>query len=365
MNNATFNALLHRGFDSDTANQLSNQNYTITSLQQLSRKSLKELGISDEMVATIKSKIRPAIPSSIIIKLLYESKRTCCICRDSSKSVVIHHLEDWSKTRDHSEENLVVLCLHHHGEAHTKRHLSSSLTKTQIQGFKKKWINDVLTQDAKALLGLMNFEFARWDYFNVQRLFELFLFSEMDGRLIGSFERLRELNVIDKLGIITSTNNWKIEPKPSFHLCDFGEGSYLTHYLSTIANSLILNFPVIDFTGNLNRTFFKSTIKSGSVIVGQAAFYFADIDKFDTSKPTPYQQRRKCYYKGHSIIIEFSFNAEWCTSTSARTDALVGHQIINPVLFVRSITENESRELVISCSCLAIGTNFDVHPLRN
>ena len=56
-------------------------------------------------------------------KVLYESAMTCCICRDKNQAVIVHPIEEYSVSRSHAEDNLVVLCLNHHGAAHTKRKL--------------------------------------------------------------------------------------------------------------------------------------------------------------------------------------------------------------------------------------------------
>ena len=129
------------------------------------------------------------------------------------------------------------------------------------------------------------------------------------------------------------------------------------HYLKTIVERIVEKLPLIDLTNNLSASFIKSLIKPGSIITAQLGFYFSDIDKFETSK----QQLRKAYYKGNSIRIEFVFDAWECTSSSGRFDALSGHKVAIPILFVRSVLEDDESNLVISGSCLAIGTWFENH----
>ncbi|WP_066044497.1 HNH endonuclease signature motif containing protein [Bathymodiolus septemdierum thioautotrophic gill symbiont] len=66
---------------------------------------------------------RPKIPKAIENRLLYESAYACVVCQ--SDGCHIHHID-----QDHSnnkENNLVVLCIKHHDEAHTKRQLSKNL----------------------------------------------------------------------------------------------------------------------------------------------------------------------------------------------------------------------------------------------
>lgn len=358
----TYNALLARGIDSHTSNKIINSGLTIAQLKTMDLTSLEGLGLSKEIATQIHSEPRPSIPANTVIKLLYDSRRTCCVCRDDNKSVIIHHITEWHETKDHSEENLVVLCLQHHDEAHTKKALSLNLSKDQIKEFKRKWLNDVANLDAKAILGLKNAQ-SRWDYVNIPRVFEMFLNSDIQFRMIKSFATLFKLNIVDKNGILTSTNEWKSSKKPSWHLCDFAEGIYLGHYLNEIVEKLISNLPIIDLTNNLNASFIKSIVKVGSVITGQLGFYFTDIDSFNHKEDLLEKQLRKGYYRGNSVRIEFQFDASHCTSSSGRFDALTNHKVAIPILIVRSIII-ENGEILITGSCLAIGTWFNNHRIK-
>jgi len=107
----TYNALLARGIDSHTSIKIINSGLTIAQLKTMDLTSLEGLGLSKEIATQIHSEPRPSIPAGTVIKLLYDSRRTCCVCRDDNKSVIIHHITEWHETKDHSEENLVVLCL--------------------------------------------------------------------------------------------------------------------------------------------------------------------------------------------------------------------------------------------------------------
>ena len=74
---------------------------------------------------------------------MYKSRNTCCICRDSTKSIVVHHIEEWNVSKNNSEENLVVLCVDDHDKAHTKKELSKNLTSDLIKSSKIKWEKEV------------------------------------------------------------------------------------------------------------------------------------------------------------------------------------------------------------------------------
>lgn len=360
MSKSTLDALLSRGLDTHTAQRLVSDNLTVGKLKEMTELQLQNLSLSNSFISSILKESRPPIPRDTIIKLLYESRRTCCICRDHTKSVIIHHIEEWHKTKSHDENNLVVLCLQHHDEAHSVKTLSINLNPPQIKYFKTRWCEEVNKLDARTILGLKK-EHSRWDYVNINRLFELFLDMDIDYYDIKSFTSLRKLNIIDENGIPTSREEWKTNDKPTWHYCDFGAGIYLGHYLREITERVISDFPLIDLTNNLSITFIKSIVKAGSIITAQLGFYFADIDKFEHVNNALRRQLRKAYYKGNSIRIEFQFDASECTSSSGRFDALTGHNVAVPILFVRSLREDNDKNLIISCSCLAIGTWFENH----
>ena len=71
----------------------------------------------------IKEKVdRIPIPNEIIERLMVECDWKCCICTDITKfqPVIIHHIIEYSLTQDNSYDNLVVICLRHHADAHTE-----------------------------------------------------------------------------------------------------------------------------------------------------------------------------------------------------------------------------------------------------
>ena len=148
--NRTFKSLLAKGIDSSIAQNIVDAELNLSTLSSCSSTELNELGVTDE----IKDKIfdsRPSIPDEIIDNLLYKSRRTCCICREMERSIIIHHIKEWSESKSNEESNLVVLCLLHHDEAHSKKELSQNLTSKRIKAAKIKWENEVLALDKEIL----------------------------------------------------------------------------------------------------------------------------------------------------------------------------------------------------------------------
>lgn len=152
MGQKTFNALMELGFDSETANRLEQAGYTLSSLKTLDKNKLSSLNISEEYIEIILGGKRPPIPSQRMNKLLFESRYTCCVCRDRSGGIIVHHIDEYSDSRSHAEDNLVVLCLNDHGEAHTKRDIQLNLTKDRLRQCKKLWLERVKQYDNREAL---------------------------------------------------------------------------------------------------------------------------------------------------------------------------------------------------------------------
>ncbi|MCE5174711.1 MAG: hypothetical protein ABFC90_09775 [Bacteroidales bacterium] len=149
--NRTIKSLISRGIDSKLAKKIVDEGYTITSLSTCSIEKRKRLGIDENLYQQIFDSSRPPISEEIVDNLFNKSRRTCCICRDSTRSIIIHHIEEWSVCMSNKESNLVVLCLQHHDEAHTKRELSQNLTPKQIKSAKQKWEKKVRELDKQIL----------------------------------------------------------------------------------------------------------------------------------------------------------------------------------------------------------------------
>lgn len=139
MTSRTKNALLALGIDSAAAQLLIEQGFTAATLKARSQDSLENLGLAPFQIENVLASSRPPIPEQTLCTILFKSKWTCCICRDAKKAVIVHHLVPWSESRSHAEDNLVLLCLDHHGEAHTTRQLSLNLTPERIRDARTRW----------------------------------------------------------------------------------------------------------------------------------------------------------------------------------------------------------------------------------
>jgi hypothetical protein len=70
-------------------------------------------------------------------RVLFESDRTCCICRDRARPVKVHHIDGNHSNNERS--NLVVLCDPCHTLAHTNIPFSRNLTPEQVRLYDETW----------------------------------------------------------------------------------------------------------------------------------------------------------------------------------------------------------------------------------
>ena len=129
----TVDALISRSVNSTLAKELAEAGFTLSTLKQKKQDELLALGLTEESADIILAESRPPIPSGTLRATLYKNRYSCCVCRDSEKPIILHHIVPWHISKNHSETNLAVLCLHHHDAAHSTSSLSVNLTQDKIR----------------------------------------------------------------------------------------------------------------------------------------------------------------------------------------------------------------------------------------
>lgn len=354
MSKKTLKALIAREIDSKLANSLVQQNLTLSKLKSKTIDELIQLGINKDVAKNISKEQRPPIPEETVIKLLYKSKWTCCICRDRSKGVIIHHIKEWNISKDHSEENLVVLCPNHHDLAHTKKDLTLNLSESKLKEIKKEWLKEVRFQDTQTIRGLTIAEHTSgWDYFNHNRIFEIYLKKGISN------ENFRSTITALNKGWINNLGTYNLVDNNERHIYHFGEGYLMYFYMAELFDEVLKNTPLVDLTDKFNRSHINSLVEIGTYIGIQAGLYFKNLTKINEGRG----QRRLCYYQKSKIRIQFEFDAYEATSISAWACHLAGHKSATVIGLVKSITY-ENDNMTITISCLAMGCNFKNHDYR-
>jgi hypothetical protein len=81
--------------------------------------------------------LRPPVPPERADQVMFQSDRTCCVCRKPKRTVQIHHLDD---ERTHNKmDNLAALCLECHNRTQLKGGFGRKLNEGQIRLYRKEW----------------------------------------------------------------------------------------------------------------------------------------------------------------------------------------------------------------------------------
>ena len=118
--------MLAAGLDSSLAEKALNAGLKLTDLRAATKKSLQGLFADWEVKRIQKSLQRQPIPDDVIDELVDRCDWSCCLCwnLDEHAPIIIHHLEEHAKGGGDSYDNLVILCLNHHGVAHSSWQIS-------------------------------------------------------------------------------------------------------------------------------------------------------------------------------------------------------------------------------------------------
>lgn len=138
--------LLSIGLSSALAHKVVASGYTLSTLKSAAKHQLLKFFSAEEVELICAAVKRQPIPRETVQKLVEDSDWKCCICWDikSESPVILHHIEEHSKTHDDSYDNLVVLCLNHHAMAHSRWDISRSPCPPELIHHRKgQWVKAV------------------------------------------------------------------------------------------------------------------------------------------------------------------------------------------------------------------------------
>ena len=170
---------------------LSVATYKATSKKNLSDK----YGIPNIEINFVKECLtRQPIDETIVQRLLENNRFICCLCKgQKSDAYVIHHIKEYSKTKDNTYNNLALLCPNDHDLAHREGiALTNKITEKQIKEAKKTWENFVKIENKKKALTKIKFATKDWRSINPYK--ELQSYKETDKEFFfGRNEEITEL----------------------------------------------------------------------------------------------------------------------------------------------------------------------------
>lgn len=339
----TVNALVGRGVDLRLAERLAGKQLKLSNLQQLTKPELKKLGISPDAADNILKGARPPIPPDTVARVLYRNKLQCCVCRDPDKSIILHHIEPWSASRDHGEANLATLCLQHHAAAHSTSTLAQNLDPKNLKSFKKQWEADCERFDAEAILKASRLDHAAWLYFNHQRLFALADELGISLTSISGFEPALRAGLVDALGAPITGSSIQS------YMYSGGLGRLLYAYMRDVLHQVIGQLTVVNISDLLDRGTPSILLAPGDFVFVQGAHNFKQLSQ-QQSGPG---QLSSAIRQAHGVSIRYVFDRWEATSTSAWGDWLLGRQRVGSIVHIKSL-EREDRTVLIQGTVLGI-----------
>jgi hypothetical protein len=293
--NRTEAALLSRGLDSLTSARLRKAGWTLGKLQQCSDDKLIGLGIPAFSIQKIRAGDRSEIPVENLVQVLIANRFTCCICHDVTKGIIVHHINEWADSHDHSTDNLAVLCLDHHDKAHSRSSISRNLDQRTLKQFKSAWEAKLRELGTEAILDASGSNFEAWWYFNHIRLFELASRTKINMRELPSFRAALSAKLVDREGLLTP------RVKRALHMYDGGEGMLLYDYVRAVMEKVIAHLTILNVSDYLDRSILVPLIKAGDFVFGQGAHVFASEGNRQQGRGQQYTGTRRANH------VEFSF----------------------------------------------------------
>ena len=301
-NNPTEKALLARGFDSELAASIRQQAYTLESLKLAGDETLSALGLSQAQVELLRREPRPPIPTEDLTRVLFDNRWVCCVCRDASRPIIVHHIREWSDSRDHTSANLAVLCSLHHGEAHTQRHLEQNLTGSRIAQSKAMWEAHVRRDDAAAIQEGTVLQAETWFYFNHLRLYELALELGVDVAAQPGLPAAVAADVCRPDGTVS-----KAAAAGSYMYAD-SDRAPLFRFMLGLLRAVLAEAPLRNISDYLDRGVL------GCLVPGDVVFV-QGLHTFTPQSPAPAgSQLSRGQRSANRVVISFVFDLSEATS---------------------------------------------------
>lgn len=339
--NKTELALLARGLDSVLAKKLREDKWTLSKLRKLNSEELAGLEIKPGAVqAILDENRRPPIPSDVLLRTIFANRWLCCICRDPSRPIIVHHIQPWATSHDHSNSNLAVLCTFHHGEAHSTHSLEVTLTQDRLKKAKAGWEKAVERLDPRDILKATQLQSCQWWYFNHLRLIEIAENLGISITKTPEFERVFSLGLCDEFGYPCQG------PGPMYS----GQMALiLARHMTSILKATVGYASVRNISDDLDRGTLKSLVIAGDQVFLQGSFHFSSLPPDGSGSDLVAGTRSV-----NGIEVTFVFDRNEGTSCSARNLWLKGTQTLGCLLRINAIQRPQSNKLHIQSTVLAI-----------
>lgn len=286
---------------------------------------------------------RPPIPTENLTRILFDNRWVCCVCRDPSRPIIVHHIQEWSESRDHTTANLAILCSLHHGEAHTQRRLEQNLTGSHIARIKAIWEEQIRRDDATAIQEGTVLQAETWFYFNHLRLYELALELGVDA-LPGLTEAVAA-DICRPDGTVS-----KAAAVGSYMYAD-SDRALLFRFMFGLLRAVLADAPLRNISDYLDRGVLDCLIPGDMVFV-------QGLHTFTPQSPAPAgSQLSRGRRSANRVVVSFMFDLSEATSSSAWSTWLLGTGNVGCLLRVQRLSRL-GLKLHIECTVLAIRSSY-------
>lgn len=303
---------------------------------------------------------RDKIPSATQNKILYDSAYACVICQKGD--IHLHHIDQ--NNANNVADNLIVLCMHHHGEAHTQRQLSTNLNPARLKRAKRDWetqvskrrlavaTNGAQRRAAGEFLGIG----VTWGYINHRRVADLLtekIFADVNK---VNIKICKTRGLIDQNGILIPTKSISADANyiqaSIYDRFEFGDDHRIHNLYSNYVDCISRAARPIHITAeSWKKTWFRQFVSPGDFLFVNKAHYFKTVQEMPQNKISlAYTFKRK-------IRIEFLIETKNMFGTSSMTVSFSGHKNCAALVLVKSL-EKRGTDLVIHCTPIALGVGY-------
>lgn len=351
--NRTEKALLARGVPSNIAAALTSAGHSITSLKSKSIEQLRSLGLSGSVAKDIRLGRTP-IPEATLLKLLFDNKWVCCVCRSETEPVVVHHITPWAKSRSHEPSNLVVLCPNDHAKAHFKGDLSQNLTPDRLRTIKREWESQVKIDDSIVIRRAAQTAGEYWYFFNLLRLHEIAKHEKINLKSLPHYSEARRAQILDTSGCLVP------ESVDSMYAYSGPDAMLRYWYAKDLFLSVLDRLSVTNVSDRLDRSDLGNTIVRNDIVYVEGAHCFKQLNTV-TAGP---DQLVRGTRSANSVQFVFTFDRWYATSSSANSVWLTGRHAVGCFCRVGDVAR-EHGKIIIACTVLAICAELPGQRIRS
>jgi hypothetical protein len=343
--NPTVAALMRRGFDSRLAERVRARGLTLGDLKQQSDADLALLGLSADDVASVREGARPPIPFETLVQVLWANRSTCCVCRTSGRAIILHHIDPWARSRDHSAANLAVLCLEHHAQAHRKGTLEQNLGSEQLHAFKARWEEEVRHLDPQAILAASRLDGHHWWWFNHVRVLEMAQRLRIDLTRLTGFVGCASRGWVDERGQIAERH------RDAPYMYAGGDGIVLYGYMREVVEAVCAETVIFNLSDDLDPGFLRRVVRPGDIVLVQGRHTFKSLNRVQRGPGQACAVRRQA----NGVRVTFTIDRWEAVANSSWAVGLSGAKQAASIVRIGEVAR-DGEHLRLACTGITVGS---------